>query len=234
MPKYFLILAGVLLSFVQYAQAQLNKLEPGFEAGPTAAYVTGFIHGSETAAYINFSATVTGQYKFSDRFSIKTGIGYEGKGYAISTPLITSANINPKTGFTGTSGVINIYYSTGYLVIPVLAKATFGSNKVKFFANAGPYFGLLLGAKVIDELQYTGSKTETSSSNDRNDYQPFDMGLSAGIGIEKQVNGKLSLEIEVRYNQGLLNIAKGSGISNAGFQNETVNLLLGIRYKLYE
>ena len=218
-----LIFAVVLLFAADNSIAQLNKLELGIEGGPDYCEIaSGSYQANPPGSF--FSVGLTGQYNFTEKFSLKSGLMFAEKGTSNTSPITDSNGIN--------QGTIRFLSPLDYLVIPVLAKGTFG-GKVKFFVNGGPYFGFLLSATTTTTLHYNSGQMETSSSNQLNEFNSFDMGVSGGIGIEVPIN-RVSIGLELRYNQGILNIAKLGGYNGQGDQNESFDLLLDMRYKLFE
>jgi hypothetical protein len=100
--------------------------------------------------------------------------------------------------------------SLSYLTLPVLARLNFGS-KSNFFINAGPYVGY--------------------RSSDHNNANNFDFGLTTGLGGQLDLNKNLLLSLELRNNYGLVPSIESYG-GKDDLYNNTLNLLLGIAYKL--
>lgn len=101
-----------------------------------------------------------------------------------------------------------------YLQIPLLAHIYFGGKRVKFFFNAGPEVGFLLSNRSksnfdvskIDELPdfpavHRNTKQFTMAVKNKIDY-----GISAGLGLELNINPKNSFILEGRFYYGLNNI----------------------------
>src|ERR1700722_15266225 len=102
----------IMLFLVHYSQAQDDKLQIGIEGGPNAASQRGGFQNNNQKTLWGFSAAFSAQYKVTLNFSIRSGIGFEEKGYSTSEPFTTI--INPQTGAMGTNGVINTYMPMDY------------------------------------------------------------------------------------------------------------------------
>lgn len=95
---------------------------------------------------------------------------------------------------------------SGYLEMPLLAKATLGKGRLRGFGNAGPSLGYLLGSKNAFALVVDGQKVPLAG-NVRTD-KPFggvnrlEIALQAGGGLELGV-GPGTLLVEARYGLGL-------------------------------
>lgn len=102
-----------------------------------------------------------------------------------------------------------------YLQIPLLAHIYFGSNVAKFFFNAGPEIGFLIGdkSKYNFDIYNIENNPEDFPIKNRNTAQytmdiknKIDYGISAGLGAEFTANNKHSIVLEGRFYYGLNNI----------------------------
>jgi len=233
----YIFLSVLLFCYTGKSFAQISKQEIGSEVGIVAAEVSGIQPPNNVIPNYGISVSIVGQYNFTDLFSIKSGLGFVEKGYATTQVLYLQSNIDPKTGFTGNSGNINNYYPTSYIELPILAKATFG-KKIKFFANAGPYFGLLLIAMENVSVNETNQPPKSFSNNVTEYYKRVDMGICFGAGVEMPVKDKILLSLELRYDQGLMNVANTPPNNVPGVfgsqpvVNGAFSLLLGFRYRI--
>jgi hypothetical protein len=234
------ILSCIFIFACNLLHAQSHRLEIGIETGLSSATVHGFLHYDIAGPTPGFSGSMTVQYALSDIFSLKTGIGYQQKGYLTIIPNV--GYTDPKVE-TYPNGNIYNYFPESYLAVPLLAKASFGHN-AKFFVNAGPYLALLLHASSISVYNYTAAP-ETETKDETYHYQNFDIGICWGLGINIPLKNKLTFEFETRYNRGFTNINnsklyyngrpekfEGKEVSQTGLQNSTVDFLLGLRYRL--
>lgn len=101
-----------------------------------------------------------------------------------------------------------------YLELPVMAHIYFGSDKGRFFVNAGPQICLLMSESTTanfnpQEIGEIEGFPDTNRSNDQMKMpaeNKLDFGISAGLGGELQVGRRNSLYIEGRFYYGLGNI----------------------------
>ena len=88
-----------------------------------------------------------------------------------------------------------------YITIPVSFRYTL-NRKLNYHINAGPYFSYLVKQEFVYEFEDMG----TFSLEDSRDFLEFDFGISAGIGISKNLGTNWLLSLEVRENLGLADI----------------------------
>lgn len=144
-------------------------------------------------------AGVTVRYVEEDHFGLIAEVNWEQRGWEENfegAPYHYSRTIN-------------------YIQIPLLAHIYFG-RRGRFFFNAGPEIGFVLGSSVSTNFNplATGSLPDFPS-NHKNTYemtmdvnQKIDFGISAGLGGEFFVTPRHSLYLEGRFYYGLGNILK--------------------------
>lgn len=101
-----------------------------------------------------------------------------------------------------------------YLQLPLLTHIYFGSDKVRFFFNAGPEIGIMIGSKTSSNFDYEhASDIEDIAKSYRKIEQftlpinhKFDYGISAGLGMEVNINPKNAINLEGRFYYGLNDI----------------------------
>jgi len=218
------ILTFVLAIIACTINAQTSHFELGIEGGPNVSNYSSYptYSGSSPFASVSyqplyaFSIGASCEYSITDRFSLKSGLAYEQKG-AVS--VITFNNNNGVSYGTEKAPII-----TENLIVPVFAKYYFG-NIYRFFVNGGPYFGYLLKA-TYDDLFFPGSRSVITGNLKR-----FDVGAAIGIGISRKIGEKFKIELEARYNYGLISTFLNSG-NPLYDRNVSGNLLLGLGYRL--
>ena len=230
-----ILLFGFLVSNAQIIPDSLlprPKFEIGVEGGPTNADARTFdistskvYHtvNSLNNAFFGFAL----QYNINEIFSIKTGIGVEGKGFEDDYGLPGTPNGYIKSMQNDTLSA----RSLNYLVVPVLAKAVFTRNHLYFLIDGGFYFGYLLSAgnSVLDfDSSANGMNHYYNSIKD---FSRFDFGLAGGLGLGIKLDKRLNLEIEGHINYGLINIASISNVFPE-VKNESAVLIVGLRYNL--
>lgn len=96
-------------------------------------------------------------------------------------------------------------YNLDYINVPVLLQYMFDNG---FRLQAGPQAGFLISAK---------SKNDNTTTDNKSDLKPIDIGLSIGASYIFPPTG---VGVDARYNHGLSNINKSSTVNstNRGFQ----------------
>ena len=203
-------------------QAQENKLNIGVETGPGIT----LLHGNEVLSNpdymprLGYAVGVSAQYNFRYFFSIKTGLYYELKGEKIKGHY---------TDVNGTNiGTIYSHLNFNYLIIPVLAKVSFG-KRTKLFIEGGPYVGFLFREGEEEDAWGNYPKTIYILTPE---FKLEDVGLSVGAGVEIPIKQRFGITIEARNNIGLLNTADKPVYHNGTIQTFSTNFLVGFEYKL--
>lgn len=101
-----------------------------------------------------------------------------------------------------------------YIQVPLLTHIYFGSDKARFFFNAGPEIGVMIGSKTSSNFDYENVEAnEDFQKNYRKIEQftmpvhrKFDYGISAGLGLEVNIAPKHALNLEGRFYYGLNDI----------------------------
>ncbi|HMI02346.1 MAG TPA: porin family protein [Pedobacter sp.] len=176
----------VLLSVGSWLTA-FSQEKGSFELGIVGGYNASTAQSGQltNVNYLSaFNAGISGDYFFSDRWSIKAKLSYDQKGWADG--FITIDN--------GPS--VTTDYKLNYLTIPVMANWHFGKKR-NWYLNFGPYAGILLDAK------------ETELEMDLKDFmQSTDFGLALGIGVKIPVAERIKILIEFDGQSGITDIIK--------------------------
>jgi hypothetical protein len=117
-----------------------------------------------------------------------------------------------------------------YIEIPVLARVFFNrEGTVRPNVFVGPSFGFLTGAKWkvgdgeyenVEDIEGIDLFTDIDSYKDV--YNTFDLGLSAGLGLNIRVAEEMYLIVDARYTFGFTDIYKESDGSNNNNQGVAV------------
>jgi len=115
-------------------------------------------------------------------------------------------------------------FKLNYIELPVLLKVNLTDN---FNIHAGPYFAYLIDAQVTNETDDGTFDFEDNYDND--DFNKFDYGLSAGVGLDFE-----SMGIGVRYNYGLQTVGKDRDFAGTTYtvpdgKNSNLSLYLAVR-----
>jgi len=98
-----------------------------------------------------------------------------------------------------------------YIQVPMLTHIYFGSDKIRFFFNAGPEIGIMIGEKTSSNLDYENFASIEELANSYRKMEQFiepverrfDYGISAGLGMEVNISPKHALNLEGRFYYGL-------------------------------
>lgn len=103
-----------------------------------------------------------------------------------------------------------------YLQVPLLTHIYFGSDKIRFFLNAGPEIGIMIGEKTSSNFDYKNAVDIDELANSYRKLEQFtepvdrrfDYGISAGLGMEVNINSKHAINLEGRFYYGLNDVFK--------------------------
>lgn len=210
MKKLFTTLF-ILLAFytISFAQQDQGTIQFGANAGFNYSYVTetgGGVFNSGLKA--GFTAGVSADYYFSEKWSLKIRASYDQKGWGNGYIDVTDANGNT----TETDGVT---YKLNYITIPVMAGIHLGSNR-QWYVDFGPYVGILTSAN--------GGGYDLKSS-----FSATDGGFDVATGIQLPINDRTKFFIELDGQAGVINLAQ----TDSGFgtlTNERTSLNIGINF----
>lgn len=201
------IFASILLSVLSFSgiQAQEKTASYGFKGG------------------LNFSNLYTDTV---DDNNVLTGFN---AGLYAKFPVTNSISIQPEINYT-TKGAELVYnnalvqgtakFNINYLEVPILLVANITEN---FNVHAGPYLAYMVSGKTTNDSNFSSSQREL----DTNDFNKFDAGVSAGVGIDLDV-----VNFGVRYNYGLTKIGKSdtnSSFTSSDAKNSVFNVYVGLR-----
>ncbi len=209
----FLFLSGVLFTTSYSQNTPSNKFEFGIEGGPnmTVMYGTSTLP-IKTGIGFGFIGGAAFQINFNKLLAFRTNVSFERKVDQLKGKVIYTDEYGKIVG-TGKT-----HSNLDYLVIPLLVRLNVG-DQVKFFANIGPYFGLLLQAKTIVNIPEE-PKIKSSMKGGE-----VDVGVTVGAGISIPIQDRFALTFEARNNLGFLPVFKGGKL-----KTNSTNLLIGFSY----
>jgi hypothetical protein len=150
--------------------------------------------------------TIGGFYNYSS----ESGFGFSGQ--LLFTQL--GAQINNKTN------EINL----NYIQAPLLATFFFGryGDRVRPKIFLGPNLNFLVGAR---------DKSGNNINGDSNNriYNPFDLGLTFGAGLNYRLQEKIWLNFDARYGVGLLDVTR---LDNSNVKNNNWGINVGLSFPL--
>lgn len=173
---------------------------------------------------------ILGEYGFKDWLGVRAEFVYIQKGYKMD----------------------RLYDETwqqrrdNYLELPVMARFSFGSDKIRGFLHAGGYVGYWMNSRVkgsdmsltydpdkqighedANEFYYYGRNYTFESRRDNR----FDAGLTGGVGVSYRILPYLEVEAEGRCYHSLTSITKDyMKYSKQPQYNTTITLQVGVKY----
>jgi len=210
----------------------------GLEPGLTGGYLNTNLSNRESSvmAYrLGYSVAIPFEYKLNDWLSVETDPGIMQKNYSINR---TDSLEGAYTSFINT-----------YLQVPVMAKFIYG-HKLKFFANAGFFYGYWLAAKERGETPDIFSATETGNGSGQTTstirYAGFDQkyplnntidnrsefGWLAGAGVQKQFRQQYIVYASLRLYESLSQQEKNYILGQIPQYNEVLSFSMGAMYLL--
>lgn len=216
----------------------MHRLQLSYRAGYAVSW-NGGDHNHNS--YKQKGGAVTGlslEYKLEKTISIQMDALFQRLGYNMNDSSILYYRYDPGH---------NQYNSTtvdlDYLEVPILFKINFG-QKVRFYINTGPYFGMLLAARVSG-IAYlaTGSSSDFNyvkiNVNDRIDgyMRNVDAGWVCGLGCKIPLGKQIIFDTELRYLSGNRNAFNSDQFydgpnvqSDQSLHNQSVSLMFGINF----
>lgn len=158
--------------------------------------------------------------KYKPGFSLGGTMVYSfNPAWGMGANLRVSFNEGVNAGFT------NSTINATYLRVPLKIFHFFGhyGDKLRPKIYAGPSFGFLLGGK---------STSYQSESDVKDMLEFFDFGITAGAGLNYQVEPGIWLNIDLGYFNGLVDVTKNTGSNNAFNSNRNLALNAGITFPL--
>lgn len=143
--------------------------------------------------------------------------------YSITnTYAFTAKVLFSQKGAADNEGSFDNKVHLNYVEIPVLARIFFNrEGTVRPNVFLGPSFGFLNGASVkIDDGDYE------KLDDYKDSYNTFDLGISAGLGVNVRVANEMYLIIDARYTYGLSDVS----VSNSDVNNQAVAISAGLSF----
>jgi hypothetical protein len=143
-----------------------------------------------------WTAGMIAGFNFNSKCAIISGIYYDKKG--AGRDMVFSDSSGNEIG----EGKIRENFE--YVTLPLLFRYTFEGNL--FFINAGAFASMLVNQEFDADVPGEGNVTIERTD----DYQQFDFGISAGLGISKELGSNWILSAEIRDNFGLADVNDNS------------------------
>lgn len=116
-------------------------------------------------------------------------------------------------------------FRLNYIEVPLLMVVNLTSN---LNIHGGPYVAYLVDGKAKNN--FTNDFLDTQGTLDNDDFNKFDAGLAAGVGIDLD-----TFSIGARYNYGLTTVGKERNFGGTNYtfpdsKNSTINLYVGFAF----
>jgi outer membrane protein W len=199
MKVYIIVFATLMISFTGSAQENVS-------IGPIAGLSMANFRGDATNTNWKPGLAIGGFYNYSSQ----SGFGFSGQ--LLFTQM--GAMVNNKTN------EVNL----NYVQIPLFATFFFGKfgDRVRPKIFVGPNLNFLVGATDKDGNNINGD------ANNRV-YNPFDLGLTVGTGLNYRLQRKIWLNIDARYGMGLLDVTTAN---NTSVTNHNWGFFAGVSFPL--
>ncbi len=220
-----LIIASLLLSFLS-VQVYCQKKTIGVKAGPT---VSGLLYSdfSPPAGHrLGFTAGVSLLKPISDRTTLGAELIYDQRGYG------------DQYTFTNLIGeplhIVKYTYLLDYLALPCYVRFH-KPNGFKWFLDLGMYPSYMISAKikspVYDAHGFGGAIEKYKIDPFPSFMRRFDVGALIGGGVQFSVNDKTTLDLNLRYTNGLISVFTKSFYGYYSLIN-SLNFTMGLNYKI--
>lgn len=193
-----------LLSGISLAGYSQYTLTIGPRAGANFSTLRGLSHAEMKTC---FSGGVFLLYSAREHWGFSADLLYSGKG--------TRYNASSR-GTTPVPQERKI--SLNYIELPLLVNYFFMDNGdvVRPKVMLGPSVSYLLSGK------------ETGTGSGSAQFNKFDVGLVAGLGLNVQVATRMWINVDARYTHGLVDINKNNTLGTDDVKSRTISVLLGL------
>lgn len=183
MKNCIILLAFVFASLTAAAQENVS-------IGPVAGLSLANFRGDVSETNWKPGLTIGGFYNYSSR----TGFGFTGQ------LLFTQLGAQTQNK--------NAEVNLNYIQVPLLATFYFGryGNPVRPKIFLGPSLHFLTSARNQNGDNINGDVNNRV-------YTPFDLGLTFGGGVNFELSPKIWLNLDARYNLGLLDVTRATNVS---------------------
>jgi hypothetical protein len=213
----------LLFAFTLFANAQ-KKLTVGILGGLNSSKFYNYNVNLRKANLISYSFGADLGYLLKDHLSFRANLMYERKGEETNFQLVD---------FTGNELPPSSNFILNYLTLNLLTRGSFG-NKFRFIAEGGPYIGYLLSAKAVGKNTIgtiNGNSSNPIILDIRSEYKSANFGIVAGMGLEYQLNTKVSISLTLRNSLGLTSVTKENTL-NSNLKTNSIQCLAGVSFNL--
>ncbi|MDR2467087.1 MAG: PorT family protein [Prevotellaceae bacterium] len=195
----------LIVCCLAFATGLNARLRFGFKAGGVVSSISqkiGDVTDSNTKPRFGFLIGGMAEYSFDNEFALQPELLYllGGSERRAREPISVAGAV---------SSTVETTTKLHYILLPVNLKYRFGIESAKFYAAAGPYFGVAVGGNIKNTYTYEVFGVTVTSGNERDPFasdnrifKRADFGMGVGLGVEIR-----KITLGVGYNFGLANIA---------------------------
>ena len=207
--KGYLSVLALGISIATFGQYSKGDVELGFNSGVNFSLAGNNTGNSNLSTAFNLSASA--DYFFSSRWSLKSKLIYDKKGW--DNGFVENPSFDPSL-----QSSYKTNFNLNYLTILVLASWHFGKKR-NWQLHFGPYTGFLLNA---NETTFGTKLTQA--------FTTVDFGLSLGVGVKIPISDKLKLSLEYDEQTGFTEIFKENSAST--ITNSRTSFNIGVNFML--
>jgi hypothetical protein len=221
------ILLTVFSFSVFISSAQKGNFEIGISGGANISGLWGYTQITKPSPLIATNYQIEFGFKLNEHFFIVSNNSYETKGIHYNNIQITDNNGN-------LIGNGSIKGKLEYIDFDVLARYLIGSKNLKYYANAGPYFGLFMKGtqetKPSSPTMVNGTLFSGYETNLNSQFKKIDFGLSLGAGIWLPLKENTNFTIGLTGNIGLNNISSYPVVDNGNIRTKNIKISVGVNH----
>jgi hypothetical protein len=205
-----IILVSLILA-TSAIKAQYKPIVFGVKFAPNLGWMKSDLSTYETEGVKpGYSWGFFGDFFIMENYAIETGFNVQNFSGALKYPHAVTFEGDT----TPTFGTLNRSYKFRYIEVPLIFKMHLSaSEKSKFFGKIGLGTGFRLKARAEDEFVYEGG-TETNEDDISNEIKQVRNSLIIGAGYQFAFQGTTSLLVEFIYNDGFVDVLKGSNTAD--------------------
>ncbi|MFM7054862.1 MAG: porin family protein [Bacteroidota bacterium] len=212
------IMMAVAISFAANAQNDgESKFHFGLKASPSYNWMKTDGTGLESdGGSIGLSYGLMTEFAISKNYAFATGLEITYRGGKYNFNSVATGNVSFKQKLQ-------------YVEVPIgLKLKTNEIGYIKYYGLFGILPGVLVKAKQDVDFESTLFEDKENNGNQSN-YYAFNVHLNVGAGIEYNLGGNTSFTAGIHYNNGLMDIYKGSDdVPAAQFRTDGIILNVGI------
>ncbi|AWH85973.1 hypothetical protein HYN59_13030 [Flavobacterium album] len=199
MRNYYIVFFLFLLSTISYSQVK-GDLEVGIGIGYNMATINEPDDFNDVYSNNNKNFSVSADYNFSNRWSLKTKLIYDTKGWDQGPLYFRGGRLRGAN--------VDLHY----LTVPLMLNWHFGGKR-NWYLNFGTYAGYLMAA---------GEKTSNADITEA--FRKTDFGLTFGIGAKIPVTKYFKIYIEYDFQNSFNSIYKDSTIPEVRNIRSAINV----------